>query len=179
MEGRAANCGGPPSELRDLRCLLEVDDETGGDARAIGVRAGGVEADIVHLGAQGQMWKQADVYAATKTIGELVVGAAARSNRDARAAKKDLPKWIELGRVTQSQARPEEVCVGVQGNPARGSMVTAEIANDAEPVPAFEVISDGATDAVLIDTARTAQAEVGVTERSVDGLGARGYSENG
>ena len=74
------------SELRDLRCSLEVDDETGGDARAIGVPAGGVEADIVHLWAEGQVRKQPDVHPATKAIGKLVESGAARSSRDARSA---------------------------------------------------------------------------------------------
>ena len=101
------------SELRDLRWLLEVDDEAGGDPGAIGVPAGGVKSNVVHLGAEGQMGEQADVHAAAKAIGKLAVGAAARPDGDARAAKKDLPKWIEFGRVAQSEARAEEIGVGV------------------------------------------------------------------
>ncbi len=44
-----------PSKLRDLWCLPEMDDETGRDASAIGARAGGFKAYVVHLGTEGQM----------------------------------------------------------------------------------------------------------------------------
>jgi hypothetical protein len=53
--------------------LLEVDDEAGGDAGAIGVPAGSVKANVVHLWAEGQMGEQADVHAAANTIGKLAV----------------------------------------------------------------------------------------------------------
>jgi len=79
--------------------------------------------------------------------------------------------------VAQSQTRAEEIGVGIQGNTKGGGMVAAEIADDAEP--AVGIISDGAADAVLIDAAGTSKAEVGVADRSVDGLGARGDGESG
>ena len=79
------------------------------------------------------MGEQADVHTATKAIGKLVGRAAARSGSDARAAKKHLCEWIDLGGITQSQARAEKIGVGVQGNTKRGGMITAEIADDAEP----------------------------------------------
>src|SRR5260370_39944084 len=125
------------------------------------------------------MWKQADVHAAAKAIGKLVVGATARSNRNARAAKKDLPKWIDLGRVAQGQARAEEVGVGVQGHAGRRGVIPAEIADDAEPVKAFEIVGDGAADAVLVYAAGASQSKVGIADRDVDGPGARGDGENG
>jgi len=115
--------------------------------------------------------KQADVHPATNAIRKLVESGAARSSCDARAAEKGLPKWIDLRRVAQSEAGAEEIGVGVQGNPARRSMVTAEIAHDAEPTPAFEIIGEGAADAVLIDAAGASQAEVGVADRGIKGLG--------
>jgi len=64
--------GGHPPESQQMRWLLEMDDEAGGDAGAVGVRAGGVEADVVYLGAEGQVRKQADIHAATNAIGKLV-----------------------------------------------------------------------------------------------------------
>src|SRR6267378_1977450 len=154
--------------------MLEVDDEAGGDAGAIGARARGVETDVVHLWAEGQMGKQADVHAATEAIGKLVEGAAVR---DVRAAKKDLRKWVDFGGIAKSQPRAKEIGVGVQRNPSRGGVVTAEIADEAEP--ALVIIGNGTTDTVLIDPAGTSQAEVGVTERGVKGLGVRGDGENG
>ncbi len=76
----------------------------------------------------------------TNTIGKLVGRAATRSNSDARAAKKHLREWVDSGGVTQSQARAEEIRVGVQGNTERGGIITAEIADDAEP--AIGIIGD-------------------------------------
>ena len=67
-----------PWIVLDLWRLLEVDDKAGGYARAIGARGGRVEANVVHLWAEGQVRKQADVHAATNAIGKLV-GRAARS----------------------------------------------------------------------------------------------------
>src|SRR5882762_11464017 len=58
-------------------------------------------------------------------------------------------------------------------------MVTAEIAHDAEPTPAFEIIGEGAADAVLIDAAGASQAEVGVADRGIKGLGVCRNGENG
>ena len=134
---RESSRSGPPtgaglqSEIWDLCWLLEVDDETGRDAGAIGVRAGGIEADVVHLWAESQMWKQADVHAAAKAIGKLAVGAAARSSRDARAAKEGLRKGINFRGVPQSQSRTEEIGVSIQRNAAGGGVVPAEISDDA------------------------------------------------
>src|SRR6266404_7751746 len=56
-------------------------------------------------------------------------------------------------------------------------MVTAEVADDAEPV--VEVIGDRAADAVLIEAAVAPQAEVGVAQRGVDRLGAGGDGKDG
>jgi len=53
-------------------CRLEVDDKAGGNAGAVGVRAEGVEADVVQLGAESQVGEQADVPAAANAIGKLV-----------------------------------------------------------------------------------------------------------
>src|SRR6266853_246775 len=174
---------GPPagaglqSEIWDLCWLLEVDDETGRDAGAIDVRAGGVEADVIHLGAEGQMRKQADIHTTTKTIGKLVGRAAARSDRDARAAKEYLPEWIDFGGVAQRQARTEEIGVGVYGNAGRRCVVAPNVTDEAEP--AVGVIGEGATDAVLVEAVGASQAEIRIAERGINGLSTRGDGENG
>lgn len=158
-------------------CRLKVDDEAGGNAGAIGVRAEGVEADVVQLGAEGQVGEQADVHAAADAIGKLVGRGAARAVCEAGAAEEGLHKRIDFGGVAKSQTRAEEIGVGVQGNAAGRGVVTAEIAGDAEP--AVEIVGDRAADAVLVETARISQAEVGVADGGINGLGAGGDGENG
>lgn len=135
-----------------------MDDEAGGDAGAIGARAGSVEADVVDLWAQGQVGKQADVDAAADAIGQLVGRAAVCY---ARAAQKGLCEWMVFGGVAESQTRAEEISVGVQGSATRGGVVPAKIANNADPV--VEVIGDRAADTVLVEAAAS-QAKVRVAD---------------
>ena len=163
----------------DRKCgwLLEMDDETGGDACAIGVPAGGIEADVVYLGAEGQVRKEAEVHAAANAVCKLVGRAAASSGGDARAAQESLNEWVDLGGIAQSQARAEKIGVGVQRNASRRRVVAAKIADSADPV--VEIICDRAADAVLVDAAGASQAEVGVADGGVNGLGPRGDGENG
>src|SRR5436309_733285 len=109
-----------------------MDDESGRDPSAIGARAGGFKADVVHLGTEGQMGEQADVHTATKAIGKLVGRAAARSGSDARAAKKHLCEWIDLGGITQSQARAEKKAETALGRCMRATGERANARSEEE-----------------------------------------------
>src|SRR6266699_2043018 len=65
----------------------------------------------------------------------------------------------------------EEIGVGVEGNAAGRGVVAAEVADDTEPP--VRIIGDRATNAVLVDAPESTQAEIGVADGGVDGLGAR------
>jgi hypothetical protein len=151
---------------------LEVDDETGGDAGAIGVTAGSVQADVVELGAEGQVRKDAEIHAATDAIGKLV---RRTPGRDARAAKEGLHEGVDLGGVVEGQTRPEEIGVGVKRSAAWGSMVAAKVADDAKPI--MDIVGNRAADTVLIEAPGATETEVGVAEGGIYGLGARRDSE--
>jgi hypothetical protein len=153
---------------------LEVDDEAGGDAGAIGVAAGSVEADVVQLGTEGQVWKEAEIHAAANAIGKLV---GRTSGTDTRTAKEGLRERMDVGGVTHSEARADKIGVGIQGNAAWRVMVATEISGDPEPM--VEIVSNRTANAVLVETSGASQAEVGIAERGIYGLGARRDNEYG
>ena len=152
-----------------------MDDEAEREARAIGGLDGVAQADVVQLGAQSEVRKKTDIHAAAETIGELVGRAAAGSGGQTRPANQELRKGIEFGGVAQRHAGAEEIGVGVEGNAAGRGVVAAEVADDTEPP--VGVIGDGAANAVLVDAPGTTQAEIGVADGGVDGLGARRKGE--
>src|SRR6266480_2902884 len=145
-----------------------MDDEAERGSRAIGGLAGVAQADVVQLRAQSEMRKKTDIHAAAEAIGKLVRRAAGTSGQT-RPAKQDLRKGSDLGGVAQRQTGADEIGVSVEGNAARRGVVAAEVADGTEP--AVGIIGDRAADAVLADASGTPQAEIGVTDRGVDGLG--------
>jgi hypothetical protein len=78
---------------------------------------------------------------------------------------------MDVSGVTQSEARADEIGVGIQGSAAWRVMVATEISGDPEPM--VEIVSNRTANAVLVETPGASQAEVGVTERGIYGLGAR------
>ena len=147
-----------------------MDDEAEREARAIGGLDGVAQADVVQLGAQSEVRKKTDIHAAAETIGESV-GRAAAGSGQARPANQELRKGIEFGGVAQRRAGAEEIGVGVEGNAAGRGVVAAEVADDTEPP--VRIIGDRAANAVLVDAPESTQAEIGVADGGVDGLGAR------
>src|SRR5580693_9260195 len=93
---REASAASPsyPIEVVALQPRLssEADDGADGDARAIGGAAGIVESDVVDLWAQGEVWENADIHAAAKAVGEVIVGAAAVAKSDVAGAPQKLNK---------------------------------------------------------------------------------------
>ena len=65
----------------------------------------------------------------------------------------------------------EKIGVGINGNAGGRSVVAANIADNAKPV--FGVIRDRAAEAVLVEPAGTAEAEIGIAAGDVDGLSVR------
>jgi len=110
---------------------LEVDDDACGDARAVGAVAGCIEADIVHLGTEGQVRKESNIDSATEAVRELAVGTAAATDGDAGPADETLDEGSEICRIVQRNARAEEIGVGIDGNAGRRSMIAAEVADQA------------------------------------------------
>ena len=156
---------------------LEVDDDAGRDARAVGVAAGRVEADIVNLGPEGQVRENRKIHAPAEAPGKLAVGPATAANRYARAADQGLCEGRQLARVTQGKSRAEQIRVRIHGNTGRGRVVATEIAHQTKP--SVGVIGDRAADAILVESTGAAQAEIGVADGSVDGLGARRNTDKG
>jgi hypothetical protein len=152
-----------------------MDDEADREARAIGGLAGVAQADVVQLRTQSEVRKKTVIHAAAEAIGKLVGGAAAGTGGQTRPAEQELRKGSEFGGAAQRHAWAEEIGVCVEGNAARRGVVAAEVADDTEP--AVGVIGDRAADAVLVDAPRTTQAEIGVADGGVDGLGARRKGE--
>ena len=153
---------------------LEVDDEAGGEAGAIGLAAGGIQVDVVQLGTEGQVRKDAKVHTAADAIGKLV-GRTPR--RDARAAKEGLHEGMDLCGIAHGEARAEEIGVGIKRNAAWGGVVAANVSHNTKPM--VEVIGNRAADTVLIEATGATEAEVGVAEGGIHGLGARRESEYG
>ena len=145
-----------------------MDDETGGDAGAIGVAAGSVEADVVQLGTEGQVWKDAEIHAAADAIGKLV-GRTPR--RDARTAKESLHERMDLGGVVEGQTRPEEIGVGVKRSTAWRSVVAAKVTNDAKPI--MDIVGDRTACAILVEATGASEAKVRIAKGGIHGLGAR------
>jgi hypothetical protein len=136
--------------------------------------AGSVEADVVQLGAEGQVWKDAEIHSATDTIGKLVGRA---SGTYARTAEEGLHERVDVRGVAKGETRTDEVGVGIQGNAAWRVMVATKIAGYSEPM--VEIVGNGTANAVLVETSGASQAEVGIAERGIYGLGPRGDGENG
>ncbi len=128
-----------------------MDDQASRNAGAVGMAARRVEADIINLGAKGQVWKKRKIHAATEAIGELVAGTAATTNGDAGASQKALHKGRKMGRIAQRNPRTEEVRVRVHGNTGRRSVVAANIRNQTKPP--VGVIGHRAADSVLVESA--------------------------
>src|SRR6267143_4839698 len=147
-----------------------MDDEAEREARAIGGLAGVAQADVVQLRAQSEVRKKSDIHSAAQAIGKLVGRAAAGSGGQTRPANLELRKGIELGGVAQRHAGADEVGISVEGNAAGRGVVAAEVADDTEPP--VRIIGDRAANAVLVDAPGTTQAEIGVADGGVDGLGA-------
>jgi hypothetical protein len=158
-----------------LAAASKMDDEAEREARTIGGLAGVAQPDVVQLGAQGEVRKKTDIHAAAEAIGKLVGRAAAGTGGQTRPAKQELRKGSVFGGIAQRDAGAEEIGVGVEGNASGRSVVAAEVADDAEP--AVGVIGERAADAVLVDAPGTTQAEIGVADGGVDGLGARRKGE--
>ena len=152
-----------------------MNNDTSRNAGAVGVAAGCIETDVVNLRPEGQMRNNWKVHAAAEAPCELIAGTAATAKRHAGATHQSLREGRYLAWVTQGKARPEKVSVSIQRYASRRSMVSAEIADQSEPF--VGEVGDGAAAAVLIDSPRTAKAEVGVANGSVYGLGARRNSE--
>ena len=148
-----------------------MDDKADGDAGAIERCAGAAQAHIVHLRPQSEVREKTDVYAPADAEGELVRGGNTAARAEARATNQSLGKRIEIGRIVQSKPRTEKISVGVEGNTAGRSVIGAEITDDAQKV--VRIKSDRAADAVLVEAAGIAQAEIGITDRNVGGLRAR------
>lgn len=72
--GAWANCRFPIARTMLGGWKLEVNGEAHGDPSAIRDLAGGVQANVIHLGAQGQSWSESNVHAAAEAVGKLVVG---------------------------------------------------------------------------------------------------------
>ena len=172
--GEAAELGGPPDVLTKATGRLEVDDQTGGDAGAIRMTAGSVEADVVQLGAEGQVRKDAEIHAPADAIGKLIGRA---SGTDARTAEEGLHERMDVRGVAKREARTDEIGVGIQGNAAWRVMVATKVSGDPEPM--VEIVSNRTANAVLVETSGPSQAEVGIAERGIYGLGPRGDGENG
>src|ERR1700687_5661395 len=66
--------------------VSKMDDEAEREARAIGGLPGVAQADIVQLGAQGEVGEKTDIYAAAEAIGKLVGRAAAGTGGQTRPA---------------------------------------------------------------------------------------------
>src|SRR5439155_2024480 len=103
-----------------------------------------------------------------EAIGKLAVGTANAADGDAGAAEKALHKGRQFGRIVEGKPGTEKIGVGINGNAGRRGVVATNIADDAEPV--FGVIRDRAAEAVLVESAGTAEAEVGVAGGDVNGL---------
>ena len=152
-----------------------MDDQAGGDSGAVGMAAWRVEADVINLGTEGEVWKETPIHAAAEAVSELVAGAAAAANGDAGASDEALHKGRDMGGVVQRNARAEKIGVGVDRNAGRRTMIAADIRDYAEP--AIGVIRNGAADAVLVESAGAAKAEIGIADARVNGLGARRNGE--
>ena len=146
-----------------------MDDEAQRGSRAIGGLDGVAQADVVQLRSQSEVRKKTDIHAAAEAIGKLVRRPAAGTSGQTRPAQQDLRKGSDLGGVAQRQTGADEIGVSVEGNAARRGVIAAEVADGTEP--AVGIIGDRAADAVLVDASGTPQAEIGVTDGGVDGLG--------
>jgi hypothetical protein len=152
-----------------------MDDEAQGHAGAIGRKAGIVQADVVELGAQRQVWKKTNIHAAAEAISKLVGRSATGTGGQTGAAKQRLPEGSQFGGVAERQPGAEEIGVGVEGNATRRGVVDAKVADETEP--AIGIVRDGAADTVLVEAAGATQAEIGIPDGGVDGLGRRANGE--
>ena len=66
--------------------------------------------------------------------------------------RQQLNKWSDAGRVVQNNSRAKKKCVRVQRNAARGTVVAAKVADDAEVGDRF--IGDGPADTILAEIRR-------------------------
>ena len=152
--------------------ILEADYGAYRDPRAIRGAAGIMEADIIELGPHRQVGQNPDINAAANAIGEIVRGAAATAVADIqmRAAREELNKRSELGRVMHDDTRAEHICVGIKGNAAGRSVIAAEVPDDAQV--GDRLIGDRTADAILVEVCAAAEVKVGIADGSVEvGLG--------
>src|SRR6266568_1287367 len=141
---KRAAAGLPHSKAR---AASEMDDKSDRNARAIGGLAGVAQADIVHLWAQSEVRKKTEIHATADAEGKLVGGKSASA--ETRAAEQGLRERIDFCGVAKSQARAEEIGVGIKGNAAGRGVVGAEVADKTEP--AIGVISERTAHPVLVD----------------------------
>src|SRR6266481_5242848 len=107
-----------------------MDDQACGDAGAVGAGSRRVEADVVELGAEGQVRQDAEVHASPEAIGKLAVGAATAADRDAGAAQKALNEGREVGRIVEGKPGAEKIGVGIEGNAGRRGMVATNVGDN-------------------------------------------------
>src|SRR5262249_4333576 len=179
---KAGNYAGIRKSPPDSRFVLqshwrqsELNNNDCGQAGGVRVASRCSEADVVNLWPESQLRERREAHAAAEAPCELIAGTAATAKRHAGATHQSLREGRYLAWVTQGKARPEKASVSIQRYASRRSMVSAEIADQSEPF--VGEVGDGAAAAVLIDSPRTAKAEVGVANGSVYGLGARRNSE--
>lgn len=153
-----------------------MDDEAGGDTCAIGAAARRIEANIIYLRANGEMRKQADIHATAEAISKLAIRAATITNGDAGTSHKALHERRDVTWIMQREARAEEIRVRIDRRTGRGGVIAADVGNDTKPV--IRVVGDRAAEAILIESARATETEIGVADAGVGSrLSARGSGE--